>query len=148
MAAVDEDFTRSDPGPGEDFELQFLGQVAKIEIFAVCQYGVSFLEDPGGKRLPIGAVQSAEAVVEQGKETAFIYPGARHEQSLVEASKAGPLTDKVRGDFREVATEKRFSQSDGLQKSEAKSLRDGGRNEMGGMGKPAGVGGVCSTGGS
>ena len=48
LAAVDEDFARGDPGPGKDFELQFLGKVAKIEVFTVCQCGVSFLEDPGG----------------------------------------------------------------------------------------------------
>jgi len=85
--------------------------------------------------------------VEQGEEAPFLHPGTRYEDSFVEGSKAGPLTDEVRGDFREVATEKRLSQGDGFKKGEAKPFGDRGRNQMGGLGQPTGVGGVRAPGG-
>ena len=74
------------------------------------------------------------------EEALFFDPGARNEQAFVEIAEGPAVVLEIDGNFREVASEERFSQAEWFKKGEPEALGDGSGDEVAAVRKPAGVG--------
>ena len=111
-------------GPGEDFQLYFLREVAEVEMSFPCKSLEGLRDQIIREWFSAAIVKVVEVIVEKFMQAALIDPVPRNQKFVVERSKGAVTALEVRGDLRKVPPEEGFFEGSGFQEGEPESLGD------------------------
>ncbi len=93
-------------GLWEEFQLQFLGEIAEVEMSSRVKSIEGLRDQIIGEEFSVAMVQAVEVIVEKFMQTVFVDPVPRDKEFVIKRSGNSAAALEVRGDLREVPPEK------------------------------------------